>query len=296
MEAEEFEHIPWSTLVAADDRSRLRMYYLAAGVVVAVALGFAVARLVTANPQVGPATGETFASTTLEAPVVTTSVVPPPTTALVADTPPITAAVDAPALYSEADLMAVAPDAAEATATMRAEWFVTDFFTIDGDGANRSDVDEALPARVPQAPDAGAASYVEWARTHHVEPLGGGRFKVTVAFRSIAAPPGGEYRRQPVRAVDVVVAVDGPHAAVEDLPAPADAPEWFEIEPHSGLGEGDLALAPPEAVATAVAQAREWGESASPLSASPTANGWRIVVMVEDTTGASWPMAIDVGG
>ena len=52
--------------------------------------------------------------------------------------PPTTLAARAPVvgpllpqLYSEADLMAVLPDEEMRAAAMRAEWFVTDFFTAD---------------------------------------------------------------------------------------------------------------------------------------------------------------------
>jgi len=96
----------------------------------------------------------------------------------------------APRLYSEADLMAVLPEEEMRAAVMRAEWFVTDFFTVDGASSAESDVTAALatpPDEVPlpHATATDGISYVEWARAFFVEPVEPGIYRVSVAFRTL---------------------------------------------------------------------------------------------------------------
>ena len=104
--------------------------------------------------------------------------------------------------------MAVLPDELTAAAALRAEWFVTDYFTADVDPSGSASVRAALPpgGSMPELPqdEAGpGVSFVEWARTVSIEPLGNGIHRVEVLFRAIGAPESGEFRRLPVRAVAV---------------------------------------------------------------------------------------------
>ena len=112
---DEYEEIPWSTLLTEHRQGRAKTVYLAAAVIVAVVAGFVGVRWLTA-----PGHGEQPA---LAAPIETTT-----TEAVVAETESSTTT----AVLSEADLMAVVPAVAELAAIARAEWFVTDYFTVDG--------------------------------------------------------------------------------------------------------------------------------------------------------------------
>ncbi|MGH8937342.1 MAG: hypothetical protein ACRDXD_13950 [Acidimicrobiia bacterium] len=270
--AEEVEFIPWSDLVARHQESRPWLAYLVAGAVVAAALGAVGARAVwrpeaTATPTSASAVAE-------EVPA------PPPVTTL--------------PLYSEADLLAGSDDRDHQWAATRAEWFVTDYFTADAEPGGSTAVRAALPEGGPLPPfpqddPGGGLSYVEWARAFRVERLGEGLFRVAVAYRALGAPAEGAFRRLPVRAVEVVVAV-GPDgaSAVTDLPAPAPLPA--DLEPGGWPAEG--APAPPAVLEAALAQASEWGESPEVLSSTGAGAGWRVVVSVADSAGTRWPLAL----
>jgi hypothetical protein len=278
-EREELEHMPWGDLMAGaepEDRRR-RSLYLVAGALGSMVLGILVARSWWA-PTTAPMT------------------VAPGTTVVVAEAADtsLPAIPDLP-LYSEADLMADPPDPGARAAIARAEWFVTDYFTSDFEPNGSADLRAALPAGpLPPFPqdDGAGISYVEWARAFRVEEAGGGAYRVSVAFRMLGAPPDRGFSRQPVRAVEILVAVseDG-GTTVLDLPAPARLPAGPEPEKWP---DGDDE-APRSVIDEAIEAASRWGSEPRVVSSHETADGWRVVVTVADAVGNRWPMAVSIG-
>jgi hypothetical protein len=265
---EEHEEIPWSMLVDHDRRGRSRTLYLAAAVIVIVIIGFAASRWIEGHRQ-----GETPAETA--AGQATTTLPPVPTTT---------------ALLSEADLMAVDPETARLAAVARAEWFVTDYFTIDGSPA--PDFLAAFPADavLPELPnhDVGpAVSFVEWARAYGVRPHRDG-FVVTVLFRTLYENEALHYERSPVRAVDVIVLVKDESTAIGDLPIPVLPPGAGDISGWMTTS-GD---APADAVARALAYAARFTKD--PVMAGSGSSGvdWRVVFAVDDPSGTRFPMVV----
>jgi hypothetical protein len=251
--AEEVEHIPWSQLLEEHRAARPWAVYAAAGVIAAVAIGIVGARILRAD---GPTAdlGVTTSATTSTLPAPVDEVVPP-----------------SPAAYSEADLLAVYPLAGDREAAARAEWFVTDYFTRDGEGDD-------------------PPTSVEWARALDVEREEPDRLRVTVAFRNVTAAGSG-WERGPVRAV--AVTVDG--GAVAGLPEPA------AVTPQSPDGsspaEGVPADLPPEVEAGLLETAARWGEEPVLVAAEPDGTGgWRGVVEVADGSGHRWRLAVASDG
>lgn len=187
---DEYEEIPWSTLLSEHRQRRTKTLYLAAAVIVAAVVGFVGIRWLTApghgdEPDFAAPVETTMAETAAEVVAATTT----------------TAAV-----LSEADLMAVQPSVAEMAAVARAEWFVTDYFTIDGplpEELISAFVNDALLPDLPGSADADI-SYVEWARAFDIRPTATG-YAVSVVFRSLTEESDGAFARGPVRAVDVLV-------------------------------------------------------------------------------------------
>lgn len=280
-EREEMERVPWAELMAEtnpEDRRR-RTLYTVAGLLGALVLGVMVARSwwsPGSPPPVAPAT--TMVEEELE-----------PSLSL--------PDVEGLPLYSEVDLMADPPDPAARAAVVRAEWFVTDFFTDDLEPDGSSDIRAALPTgsgQVEFPQDGGEAiSYVEWARAYQVEPVGDGTYRVSVVFRTLGAPPGRGFTRQPVRAVSVLIGVSaGGGASVLDLPSPLTMPVGPEPPPLP-----DETTDPPQAVVdVAAARASVWGTEPRIVGASEVGESWRVVVTVADDVGNRWPLVITVDG
>jgi hypothetical protein len=277
---EEFEHVPWSELSAGMEQRRGRVAYVLAAVILAVAVGAVVARAV----WPGSATGETVATAV--------PVTEPAAPAVAATTEPSTT-LPAPALYSEADLLAASSTDASRAAVVRAEWFVTDYFTADLDPGGSLDLRRALPAGaeladLPQDAPSDGISYVEWARAMSVEVLGADLYRVDVVFRTIGGPRDGPFTRLPVRAVRVAVQGDGFGMAVVDLPSPASLPSELGSPPWPEQS-GDL----PEGVAAAaLAAAGAWGDEPAVVGWSAAGNGWRVVVEADDAAANRWPLAL----
>jgi hypothetical protein len=197
-------------------------------------------------------------------------------------------------LYTEADLMAMPPDPAARLAMVRAEWFVTDYFTADLEPGGSAEVRAALPASVSEelSLDVGAAvSYVEWARAYRVDEVGDGTYRVVVVFRTLGAPPDRGFTRQPVRAVEVLIAVAGDGATVLDLPAPA----FVALGPEAAVWEGEEATPPQEIIDLVSTRASLWGTEPRIVTASHRGGEWRVVVTIADAIGARWPFALRVG-
>ena len=203
MSVEEHEEIPWSMLVEHERRGRSRTLYIAAALILAAVVGFTGIRWFNDHRH-----GEAAA-------------IPP---AAVATTLPLPSTTAAP-LPSEADLMAIDPAVTTLAAAARAEWFVTDYFTVDGSPA--PDLLDALvdDAVVPELPHAAAdgRSFVEWARAYSMRPYPEG-LVVTVLFRTLYENQEQRIARAPVRAVDVMIVVDDQRTAVAGLPIPVDPP------------------------------------------------------------------------
>jgi hypothetical protein len=271
---EELEHIPWADLMAEsepEDRRR-KTIYLGVAIVGAMVLGVIVARTWWAAPSI-----PTPLAPEAQIPIAATTIPEIP---------------ELP-LYSEADLMADPPDPAARLAMVRAEWFVTDYFTADLEPNGSTEVRAALPASVAAdlSLDVGeAVSYVEWARAYRVDEAGDGTYRVAVAFRTLGAPPDRGFTRQPVRAVEVLIAVAGDGATVLDLPAPT----FFALGPEAPVWEGEEATPPQEVVDEVSTRASLWGSEPRIVSARHFDGEWRIVVTIADAVGARWPFALRV--
>jgi hypothetical protein len=271
-EHEEFERIPWAELLPSSGGPG-RLVYLAAAVIGAVVLGVILAK---AWPDSGAPAAPS--STTAEpGPLTANTTVPLPM---------------APMLYSEADLMAFPVESDELAAVARAEWFVTDFFTV-GSANGSVEVRSALPAQaaVPDLPQdgSGVAAVVDWARAFRVDAADDGLFEVLVAYR-VRVPLEEEVDRLlPVRgvAVRVLVGLDG-GSAVVDLPRPVPLPVSPEPDPWPvDVGE------PPEVVVEGAAEAvAGWGTEARVVVAQRTDSGWRVVLTVADEVGNRWPVVM----
>ncbi len=283
-EREEYEHVPWSELAADPAPDRRWLAYLAAAALVAGALGLvAVRTLWPGSPAAAPVTVETGAA-------------PGPGTAGTVPDVPAPTPLDGgeQVLYSEADLLAAAAPAGDGQAAVaKAEWFVADYFTSDGDGRGSLDLRTALPgdADLPPLPHdgpPGPVSYVEWARAFRAEELGDGLHRVAVAFRTVAGREGEPLARQPVRAVEVVIRVSGGGVAVVDLPSPATPP----LDVGSTAWPTGDEQPPPSVAERAGEDAEAWGEDPEVIGASQAAGGWRVVVTVADASGTRWPLSL----
>ena len=297
-QAEQFASIPWSSLAPAKDAGRNRAILLALTVVLGVVIGVVGGNLLRGGG--GTATVITLAPVAVPAidapqaigiPEPAPEAMPIPT---IRQPDEADRAVPAPPrLYSEADLMAVLPEEEVRVAVMRAEWFVTDFFTVDGSNAGHTDVVAALggslDAPIPHAGQGQGISYVEWARSYLVEPIGPARYRVSVAFRTLAGPDPADLERTGVRAVAIEVHVgENGASVVADLPSPLGRPATLVANP------GQLVEAePPEnVVGAALETAAQFGSDPAPVSTGTDVAGWRIVVMVGDGSGLRWPVTV----
>jgi hypothetical protein len=289
---EEVEHIPWSELMTSTGEGRRRLLYLAAGALGAVVLGIVVTRAVS-SPDPAPDTVPVAVVTTVSQPTAVPTTFP---TVATTTSTTSTTTLPPPALYREADLMAFPADWGARAAVMRAEWFVTDFFTADLEPGGSADVRAALPSGVelPEMPQDGIAglSYVEWARAFSVEEGADGIYRVGVAYRMLGAPPERGFQRLPVRAVEVMVAVsDSGGSVVVDLPAPVALPAGPSPDPWPLEDE-----APPQAVVDgAMAAVSGWGSEHRLLGSYRITGGWRVMLTAVDELGNRWPLAVRVG-
>jgi len=133
--------------------------------------------------------------------------------------------------------------------------------------------------------EAGSRSFVEWARAVLVEKVGPGRYQVEVVVRRLGAREGGGYERvDPVGVlIDLTWTAEG--WMVTDLPALVDAP-LMPQDPGWPLNELPVSELPPaiESIAS------ELGGQV--VGGSQVGEAWRLVVVIADATGVSWPMVI----
>ncbi|NND01206.1 MAG: hypothetical protein HKN91_00325 [Acidimicrobiia bacterium] len=281
---QDYEQIPWSHLVPPQKDRSLQ---LAAIAVAAIAVSMAIVFLMRRGPSLAPIVASTTAApSVVEAPLLDVPVVvsPASTTTLPAG----------PRIYSEADLMAVLPPPESdhrLEAIARAEWFVTDYFTVDGDTSLADGVHAVLPDVVDlPTTDGSAISYVEWARAVEVFDHRDGSFDVTVWFRTLVGDVEDGFSRTAVRAVDVKLVTDE-----RGKLALADVPVAASVE-TAGVGASWPANSEPSADTLEEAQrlAQAFGTDTQLQSAGQTSEGWRFVFSVGDASGLRFPIAIHI--
>ncbi len=283
---EQYDEIPWSHLVEDLGRPGPSTPLIAGvALVVGIALGF-VGAVVFGG---GDTSAADDAPPAIVAPTGAPPAAPPETPVTTTDTPvSIAAAEPSPeVLFSEADLMAVADDHESRAAAVRAEWFVRDFFTVDGSGpigAAPADVLEGIaPVHGPEV-----VTYVEWARAIIVEPTAPGEYDVAVAFQLLAAD-GDVFVRHPARSVRVPIIV-GPDLETAAIGLPRPAP--LETMHHAPPVVADQP-APQTILDEAVAAALRFGTDATIVGSSYQDGTWHIVTSVR-FAGSAWPLQIDV--
>lgn len=295
---EVFESIPWDELRDLGDTSRRRrLWYLVGGASVVAVLVFSVVRTfsspdpqVVIPPTVPPSPTAGPASSSLPGP----GQEPAPT-----HSPRLLPV--APSAMSEADLRAGEDPTAsygysqeERQAAAYSEWFVLDYFTLDG--TEQSDLLERWLPGVNRPLDTSARplSFVEWVRTLWVEPVTEGRWRAVVALRRLVSVDGAAYSRLPTQSVEVVVDVEAGMPAIVDLPRLIPLPEgspgqWWV---------GEELETPPTAV---LRTAREelLGAEAGALVGRPVVSRmgdvWRVEWAVADPAGIPWPVSLWIG-
>ena len=278
---QEYEQIPWSHLVPVQKDRSMQLALLV--VAIAAAL-LAIVFFVRRGPAAAPVVAEPTVTTLTALPE--SAGVPAP---IASDAAVVQTAVPQPRIYSEADLMAALPPRPELEAIARAEWFVTDYFTIDGDRSLADGVTAALPDAVAlPANDGEAISYVEWARAVAVADNLDGSYDVTVWFRTLAGTAEAGFDRTGVRAVDVrLISDELGRLAVADIPSVVSveplgiAPAW----PASATPDSDL-------VAAALQEASLFGSDPELENAGRDENGWRLVFSVGDASGLRFPIVV----
>lgn len=287
---QDYEQIPWSHLVPVQ---KDRTFLLAAGVVAVIAVVLAAILLTRRSAPPVPIVAQPVSTSIAEEPTpgladITTTV--PPLAQEPATAPP----AEAHRVYSEADLMAVLPPPSpdhRLMAIARAEWFVTDYFTVDGDASLADGVVEALPdvVALPET-DGSAISYVEWARAVDVVDHLDGTLDVTVWFRTLVGAVDGGFSRTDVRAVEVRLVVDA-----QGRLAVADVPALVAVEPVGVAPDWPAAsVPPPDVVAAAMSDAERFGPGAELQSAGLLDSGWRLVFSIGDASGLRFPVIVRV--
>lgn len=293
-ENEEYEHVPWTSLVPESTDNTGRWMMLGAVAVIALLGGMGIARLMAAPATDGaiavPGTGQ--AAEPKPAVVVTSAIgAPDPSDQSTTTVVPTPVAQAPPTLFSEADLMAVMPEDNAMLVAMRAEWFVTEFFTVGGAPEAADQVRHMLGANGPglalphdKPPH---TSYVEWARAYRVVESTSSRFEVEVAFRMLVEDDDGSFIRQPLTAVLVPIVADSDGGfGVADLPAAIPLPELGFAPPWAPPRE-----APPDVEAAALSELALVGEPGTVLGSTFDEDGWRLVVETA-IAGIGFPLVV----
>ena len=285
LDTETYETIPWSHLAPARTPLLTRVGAALTAVVVTAVLTFVLVSVLRDEPAgvvvtiPGAAMSDGPAAESPQPPVSTTMA-----PAAIATPEPAT-------LFTEADLMAVIPEEEQRLAVAYAEWFLTDYFTVDGDALAAERLRAMLPVGMDVVlPHDGATgvSYVEWASAIAVRPDGPGRYSVDVAFQTLAGAGDGTLVRQPARAARIPILVtEAGLVSVGDLPEPIAVPATaadFVAPPSDDP--------PPEVGAAAVEAASTFGAAGELIDAGIDASGWRVVIAVRDSSGISFPFAV----
>lgn len=267
---ERYESLPWEQVGTSEPSDR-RWMLIAAGAVVVVALTASATRTLWPGPP--------LSAPTVQASTPTTQVLPTAAPTLPHD--------EGPELVTEADLRAISPEAAERAVAAHAEWFVTEWLTIDGEPS------DAAPTMLPEGIDVmvgdeSARSFVESAVALSAHEVRLGSWEVEVLVRSLSAFEDGAYVRIPARVFLVPVGLgdDGPF--VSDLPAPGPVPSARTTAPD--LMEES---APAHVVDAAVSSMREAGlPDESTISTSRLDDVWRVTAVVRDRAGVPFVVAV----
>lgn len=275
---ETFDSIPWERLLSdpADRRRRL---------VTGLSIGLAVLAIsVSLTRTLWPVPGTAIASTTQPFDGAA------PTAATTTETPSVPSPQP---LISEADLLALDPADAMRAAAGLAEWFLSEYFTVDAPGRWGSVADSVLPVGIG-APPEGARTFVDSVHVLSTEQTGSDRFLVTAVVRRLVDRDGSGFERvTPDRfAVEVVMGSTGPVVTGPPRPVAGEAigagsgPDWEEVPPA-------VVTAATEQVAALglVAVAPAGGVSAS---GARLAEGWSVVLLVADPAGMTWPVSVTV--
>jgi hypothetical protein len=208
MESEEFEQIPWASLVAEQTEGIDRRIYLAAGLVGILVVAVFGMRLFGGGSQPPP---------------IEAALAEPPSTSITAvdprDGPPMSMIIAEADLRVEEPVSVQTPDVLVA---VTAEWFVTDWFTRDGSTETIRSIREVMSptlevAAMPHEAEDEPVTFVEWARSVGSEMTADG-IEVTVVYRAIRETEEG-FVRDPVRTVLLSLQYLDEAVVVMSLPA-----------------------------------------------------------------------------
>ena len=288
---EVFESIPWEELRDLGDTSRRRRaWHLVGGAAAVAVLVFSVVRTFSGpDPQI--VVPQTTAPPAITAPG-------PAASSLGAEVPvpfltPLDPSSAAAAPMTEADLRADGDNWDERRAASYSEWFVLEFFTLDGAGRSASRqrwLPDIAQHWTSDSSDT-ALSYVEWVRTLWVEPLSDGRCRAVVALRRLVSTDGASYRRLPTQSVEVVVDLGAGVPTIVDLPRLIPLPETTPAQ----WWVGERWETPPAAVVRTARQElllAEAGNITGEPEVSQVGEAWRVEWAVIDPAGISWPVSI----
>jgi hypothetical protein len=275
---ETFDSIPWERLLAdpADRRRRL-ITGLSIGLAV-LAVSVSLTRTLWPVPDTAIVSSQPF-----------DDAAPPVTTSTTAPRP-----VPSPQpLISEADLLAVDPEGAMRAAAGLAEWFFSEYFTVDTPGRWGAVADSVLPVGIG-APPEGTRTFVDSVHVLSTEQTGSDRFLVTAVVRRLVDRDGSGFERvTPDRfAVEVVMGATGPVVTGPPRPVAGEAigagsgPDWEEVPPAV-----EAAATEQVAALGLVAVTPAGGVSAA---GARLAEGWSVVLLVADPAGMTWPVTVTV--
>lgn len=248
---EELESIPWNALLVENhSRERWIRFGIVGGLVVAAILGLS--RLIQSPAG--------FPEQVMSAPSISTN------TVIATENRP----VDVPEAVeiSEADLLAVEPEALHGLAAAGAEWFLRDYYTID-----QSTGDETGDQR----------SFVEGIEILSVESLDGRRFAVKAVVHRLSAN-GGNYVREKPAGAEIVILIDEGSITVVDLPTPISIPDLETPVPNY-----DPEPLPAPILEAAVEVMEPWGTvQRDSVSGARVGDTWRVTGSVLDRSGIAW--------
>ncbi len=271
--SEVYERIPWETL----DQKKGDRQWIIFAIAGAVVLGALAYSFMSNRPQEAPP------SVVVADPLPAAGPAEPAEPVVPVPAPPPVAT--SPVVVAEADLFAVNPERLLDQAVAHAEWFIAEYFTIDGSEQHSTTLASLMPAGIPlpSAPD-GTRIFVESVGSldaTELEPL---RYEVTVLVRYLLAKDDEIYRRQPpvVATVEVIVGDSGPRIALPPQISAVAAPS-------------------PEQLALADVPA-EVGEAAKQLTGSTEIvggaqradGGWSVVVLATGADGVTRPVWIQI--
>jgi len=271
---ERLESLPWEHLRPAESRDPRRLAVVAAAVVVAAVVASATRTLWPAPPLSAP--------------------IPPPSTVEQASTPtqtgppgtdriPVATSVSA---VTEADLRAVSAEDAARAVTAHAEWFVSEWLTIDG----HSDTASVLLPDGVDLPvvDESARSFVESAVALSAQEVRLGSWEVAVLVRSLSAFGDGDHLRIPARVFLVTVGIgdDGPF--VVDLPSPGPLP----VGRAAALDLVEESAPVPVIDAALVAMRQVGLPDEATIDTFRRGDLWRVTSVVRDRAGVPFVVAV----